>query len=153
MKSSTALTDQKIRRRKSLGPLLLGLLLVGGLAIIVIPLYLAFSNMMDGGPAPQTPQQLALSKSGSQVKIVVKVTGMPSQTRLTGDLLKKNSDGTYSQTGQMVSIKWNPSQAVSMGSSSDVKIGAILQISGKIEATDVLMANQLVILTNVVHLK
>jgi hypothetical protein len=152
MKSSKAFTGQKHPQRKSFGPLLVGLFIIGGLAVIAIPLYLGYSSMM-GGSTPQTAQQFALATPGSQVTVVVEVTDTPSQTQLTGNLLNKNGDGTYSRTGQTVTVKWDPSGSVSMGSSSDVKVGAILQVVGQVDANDVLTASQLVILTDVVQLK
>ena len=153
MKSSKAFPARKQPQRKSVGPLLLGLFIVGGLAVIAIPLYLGYSSMMEGGSTPQTAQQFALAAPGSQVTVVVVVTGTPSQTQLTGTLLNKNGDGTYSRTSQTVTVKWNPSGSVSMGRSADVKVGAVLQVVGQVGANNVLTASQLVILTDVVQLK
>jgi hypothetical protein len=134
MKSSKAFTARKQPQRKSFGPLFVGLFIVGGLAVIAIPLYLGYSSMMGGGSTPQTAQQFALAAPGSQVTVVVEVTGTPSQTQLTGTLLNKNGDGTYSRTSQTVTVKWNPSGSVSMGSSADVKVGAVLQVVGQVDA-------------------
>lgn len=153
MKSSEASAGQKPPQRSSRGPLLLGLLILGIIAAIAIPLYLGFSNMMGGGPAPQTAQQFTASTPGSQVKVMVQVTGLSSQTRLTGNLLNKNSDGTYSPSGQEVSVNWDPAHSVTMGSSSDVKVGAILQISGPLGTDNVLTASQVVVLTSFVQIK
>lgn len=152
MKSSKDSTDRKQQQRSSRGPLLLGLLIVGVLAAIVIPFYLGFSNMM-GGSAPQTAQQFASSSPGSQAKVAVEVISVPSQTLLTGNLLQKNSDGTYSRTGKTVQVKWSSTTSLAMGSSSDVKVGAIIQVSGLLDANDVLTAGQIVILTNFAQLK
>jgi hypothetical protein len=152
MKSSNDHPGQARPQRRSSGPLLLGLLIVGVIAAIAIPLYLGFSNMMGGGAAPQTAQQLAAATPGSQEHVAIEVTGMPSSNVLDGDLLQKNTDGTYSRTGKTISVQWKSSKIV-MGSSSDVKVGAILQASGVLGTNDVLTADQIVILTTSIRLK
>ena len=154
MKTSNS-SDQPKRARlqgRSSGPLLLGLLILGVIAAIAIPFYLGFSNMMRGGTTPQTAQQLAASTPGSHADVAVEVTAMPSSTVLAGKLLQKNADGTYSRTGKTISVQWNNTKIV-MGSSSNVKVGAILQASGVIGANNVLTADQIVILTTSVQLK
>ncbi len=141
------------QERKSLGPWLLGLLIIGGVAVIAVLFYLSFSSMMGGAAsAPQTAQQVASATPGSQANVAVEVTGLSSQTMLEGNLLQKNADGTYSRTGKTITVQWNHSQIV-MGSSSDVKVGAILQASGIIGTSDVLTATQIVILTGAVQIE
>lgn len=151
MKSSKAPFDRARSQRRSFGPLLLGLLIVGVIAAIAIPLYLGYTRMM-GAAAPQTAQQVAAAAPGSHSNVAVEVTSLSSQAVLIGNLLQKNADGTYSRTGKMVSIQWNATKIV-MGSSADVKVGAVLQASGVLNANDVLIADQIVILTGSVQLK
>lgn len=144
--------EKKLQRRSKFGPLLLGLLIVGGIVAILIPLYLARNMMMGSGTPLQTARQFALASSGSQVTIALELTSMPSSTVLKGTLLQKNADGSYSRTNQTVNVQWNPSQVI-MGGSSDVKQGAILQVSGRLGYNDVLIASQVVILTGFVQIK
>jgi hypothetical protein len=151
MKTAKASSDGKQRQRTSLGLLLLGLFVIAIVAAIAIPLYLGFSQMM-GGSAPQTTQQFTASTPGSHATIVVEVTSVPSQTLLTGNLLQKNADGTYSRAGKTVSVQWT-AKSVVMGSSSEVKVGALIQVSGVLGTTDVLIARQIVVLTDFVKLK
>jgi hypothetical protein len=150
MKSSSDFSG-RARQRKLLGPLLLGLLLIGIIAAIAIPFYLGFSSMM-GGTSPQTAQQIAASTPGSQVHVAIEVTTVSSQVLLTGNLLQKNADGSYSRTGRTINVRWSATNLV-MGSTSDVKVGAILQTSGVLDGSGVLTAGQIVVLTNVVKLK
>src|SRR5581483_3360414 len=151
MKSSQPSDSRKRSSRRSYGPLLLGLFVVGGVAIVGLLLYLGYSMMM-GGSAPQTAQQFTSAAPGSHVQIAFEVTGLPSSSLLNGNLLQKNADGSYSRIGRTLSVRWDASKVV-MGSSSNVKVGAILQISGTLDAHDVLTAGQVVILTEFVKLK
>jgi hypothetical protein len=152
MKSSNDRPKLARPQRRSFGPLLLGLLILGVIAALAIPFYLGFSNMMQGGTTPQTAQQLAASTPGSQVNVAIEVTNMPSSVLLDGNLLQKNADGTYSRTGKTISVRWSSTKIV-MGSSSDIKVGAILQASGILGTNNVLTAAQIVILTASVQLK
>ena len=151
MKSSLDSSGRARPQGKSFGPLLLGLLLVGVIVAIAIPFSMGFSSMM-GGTAPQTASQLAASTPGASAHVALEVTALSSQTLFTGTLLQKNADGTYSRTEKTLSVQWSASKLV-MGSSSDVKVGAILQASGVLDRNGVLTADQIVILTNAVHLK
>ena len=151
MKSSHSSGGHSRPPQRSYGPLLPGLFVIGGVAIVGMLLYLGYSTMV-GGSAPQTAQQFAGSPLGSPVQIAFEVTSMPSSSLLKGNLMQKNADGSYSRTGRTLSVKWNASKVV-MGSSSDVKVGAILQVSGALDAHDVLTASQIVILTGLVQLK
>lgn len=147
----TTKTPGNGRQRTSLGPWLLGVLIVVILAALAIPLYLGYSKMM-GGSASQTAQQFAASTPGAHVTWALEVTNTPSQTLLTGNLLQKNADGTYSRTGKTVRVQWT-AKSVVMGSSSQVKVGAILQASGVLGTNDVLTASRVVILTSLIQLK
>ncbi len=151
MKSTNGLGERGRPQRKSFGPLLLGVLILAAIAAIVIPFYLGFSGMMAGS-APQSAKQLAAASPGSQANVAIEVTSLPAQTMLEGNLLQKNADGTYSRTGKTISVKWGGSKFV-MGGSSDIKVGAILQASGILNPSDVLTAQQIVVLTTSVHIK
>ncbi|MBA2391903.1 MAG: hypothetical protein H0V70_04080 [Ktedonobacteraceae bacterium] len=146
MKSLKTSPGQR-QQRRSRGPLLLGLLIVGIIAAIAIPLYLGFSQMMGGSAS-----QVASASPGAHIKEAVEVIEMPSQALLNGTLLQKNSDGTYSHAGKAVSIKWDAAKVV-MGSSSQVKVGAVLQVDGILGSDGILSSTQIVILTGFVHLK
>lgn len=149
MNSST----RKHATRKSLRPLFIGVFVLAVVLAILIPVYLLGSRMMDAAQQTQTPQQLALASPGSLVKIAVEVTSLPSSTMIQAKVLQANGDGSYTHTNQTVQVQWNPGQGIVMGSSTDVKPGAVLQISGKMGENQVLTADQLVVLTNVARLK
>lgn len=138
-------------KRPSPGPLLLGLFLLAILAAIAIPLLFGYTSMMRGATS-QTAQQVATAPPGAQAQVVLEVTQRSSFALLSGDLLQKNADGSYSHTGKTLQVQWQRAQ-VEMGSSTDVKTGAVLQISGVFGADYLLTAHRIVILTGVVQLK
>ncbi len=148
-----AYTTGNIRRqpRRNFGLLLLGLLVLAIIAVIAIPLY--FGRMMMGGSPPQTAQQFALASPGTSMSVALEVTSLPTTTLFEGTLLQRNDDGSYSRTSQHVSVQWNPSQSMTMGRSSDVKIGGILQVHGTLSTNTFLTANQIVVLTGYVQIK
>ena len=85
--------------------------------------------------------------------LVCQITSAPANNRMNGVILKENSDGSYSSTGSNVSIQWDPNRSITMGSSQDVHQGAILQVSGLVDAGGVVHAEQIVILTGFVTLR
>ncbi|MEO7019267.1 MAG: hypothetical protein ABI234_03860 [Ktedonobacteraceae bacterium] len=141
----------KRQPRRNFGLLLLGLLVLAIIAVIAIPLY--FGRMMMGGSPPQTAQQFALASPGTSMSVALEVTSLPTTTLFEGTLLQRNDDGSYSRTSQHVSVQWNPSQSMTMGRSSDIKVGGILQIHGTLGTNTFLTASQIVVLTGYVQIK
>jgi hypothetical protein len=105
---------------------------------------------MGAGTSVQTARQFTLASPNARVAIALEVTSLPSSTLLTGALLQKNADGSYTRTAQQATIRWSTTQLV-MGSSSDIRVGAILQVSGQMGSDSVLQASQLVVLTGFVQ--
>lgn len=148
---NTQKTSYAGRGRRNFGPLLLGIFILAIVAVLVISFSIG-RMMMDGSP-PQTAQQFAFASPGTDVNIVLQVTTLTTSTLLEGAILQKNGDGSYSRTVQRVNVRWNPSQAMTMGSSSDVKVGAILQVRGTLDAQNILASSQMVVLTGYVQVK
>jgi hypothetical protein len=155
-------TPQKINKQtKTTGkfsrPLLPGLLILGLAAAVFIPIYLSRSITaagMEGGSAPESSAQLAAAPPGAHVKISVAVQALLAHNVIQGVLLQPNRDGSYSRTQQTIRIQWDPNRApVVMGSNQDVHQGAVLQVSGQVEAEGVIRANQVVILTGFVNIQ
>lgn len=152
MASRQTNVSQRARRRRSrLRFLLLGLFIAAGIAALFLP-FLLLRNMMSSGTPLQTARQFALASPNAQTNIALEVTSLPTSTLLTGTLLQKNADDSYSRTDQKVTVQWNAAQFV-MGNSSDVKQGAILQVDGRVGDNGVLRASQVVILTGIVQVK
>lgn len=93
----------------------------------------------------------ALPPPGRHVTIVVRETTAPYRNALTGILLRKNEDGSYSLIGRVVRIRWRSSfLPVVMGTARDVHAGAVLQISGVSDGRTDATATQIVVLTGYV---
>ncbi|HEU5377646.1 MAG TPA: hypothetical protein VFV38_19655 [Ktedonobacteraceae bacterium] len=136
---------------RNFAPIFLALLVFAVLGVIAIPFYVG--RMMMGGSPPQTAQQFTLASPGTTMNVALQVTSLPGATLFAGTLLQRNADASYSQTSQSVSVRWNPAQSVTMGNSSDIKVGALLQVHGTLDARNLLIADQIVVLTNFIHIK
>lgn len=138
-------------------PLLLGLLIVAVLVAILAPLYILRNTMLSqlaGSPTNVGTQAHAAAVTpGSLARFVCQVTFTGANNRINGLVLKENSDGSYSSTGSSVSILWDPNRSLAMGSRQDVHPGAILQVSGPVDAGGVVHADQVVILTGIVTVR
>jgi hypothetical protein len=138
-------------------PLLLGLLILAVVAAILVPLYIVRNTMISqlgGSPTNVgTQAQSAAVTPGSLTKFVCQVTSTAANNRMNGVILKENSDGSYSSTGSSVSIQWDPNRSITMGSRQDVHQGAILQVSGPVDAGGVVHADQIVNLTGFVTVR
>ena len=139
---------------RSVGPLLLGVLVLALLVAIAIPIYFAGNIMNMSGSAPENATQLKSASQGSQATIALEVTSVnANNTLLAGNLLQKNSDGSYTKTQQTDQVQVQNTTSFTMGSSTDMKAGAVLQISGRTGQNNIVNADQIVVLTNVVHVK
>ena len=78
---------------------------------------------------------------------------MSSSNLMNGNLLQKNSDGSYSRTGRTLRVQWNADSSFVMGSSQQVKLKSVLQISGRVGEDHIVTANQIVILTSIAQIK
>jgi hypothetical protein len=92
--------------------------------------------------------------AGTQTKAVVLLDGVTGKN-LKGHLLQRETDTVYRQTnatGSTVDAVLLPETSVVMGKADNVVPGAIVQISGTLDANHSLQTNQIVILTGYVHL-
>jgi hypothetical protein len=139
-------------KRTTMGrPLLLGLLIVGVLVALFIPFFLA--RTMMGSSAPTTSTQLAGAVPGSLVKVVCRVSSVSADNIITATFLTRNGDGSYSPTPKTLRVRWNPGQPVVMGSSQDVRPGAVLQVSGHVDDKGIIQSDQIVILTGAITVR
>ncbi|HJP78301.1 MAG TPA: hypothetical protein VJ914_28770 [Pseudonocardiaceae bacterium] len=114
--------------------------LIAALVVLAIAIWGAYS-MRGGGGGPmfgsapaQTSQAAAPATSdqptGQLVRVVVKVDQIDSPTALHGHVATQNSQGAYAATDQQIEVDHPADAQVAMGSASDLKAGALLQISG-----------------------
>jgi hypothetical protein len=150
MKSTETDRPAQSRRRRSRWLFLwVGLLLAGGVAAVLVP-FLLVSTTMGADPALQSASQFALASPDTRVAIALEVTSLPSGTLLTGALLQKNADGSYTRTAQQATVRWSGEQLV-MGSRNDIRQGAIVQVSGLVGSDSIVQASQIVVLTGFVQ--
>lgn len=136
-------------RRGRMRFLLAGLLLAGVAAALLVP-FLLVSARMGTNQAPATVRQFALASPGARITLVLEVTALPSGALLTGTLLRQDGGAAYARTGQGVTVRWDTAQLV-MGRSSDIRRGAVLQVSGRLDGGGALVASQMVVLSGVVQ--
>lgn len=92
--------------------------------------------------------------AGTQTKAVVILDAVAGK-ELKARLLKRETDTDYRQTnvtGSAIDAILMPETSVVMGKSRDIVPGAIVQISGTLDANHALETNEVVILTGYVHL-
>ena len=138
------------KKSRATRPLLLSLLVLAVAAAVLLP-FILLRNSMGGGSPPETQAQLTHATPGSLARIACEVTSLAADNLIIGTLLQRNSDGSYSRTGQTVRIQWNPNHSsIVMGSNSDIHQGAVLQVSGHVGSDGIIDADQIVILTGAV---
>jgi hypothetical protein len=92
--------------------------------------------------------------AGTQTKAVVLLDAVAGK-ELKGRLLKRETDTVYRQTnpiGSAIDAILAPETSVVMGKPQDIVPGAIVQVSGTLDANHALETNQIVILTGYIHL-
>jgi hypothetical protein len=92
--------------------------------------------------------------AGTQAKAVVLLDGIAGKD-LRGKLLKRETDAVYRQTnatGSTIDAVLMPETSVVMGKAEDIVPGAIVQLSGILDAHHTLQTNEIVILTGYVRL-
>lgn len=115
-------------------------LLIAAVVVLAIAAWGAYAMRGGGGgsmfsPSPTTTSQAAApatsgQPSGQLVRVVVKVDQIDSPTVLAAHVATLTSQGAYAATDQQVDVDHPANAQVAMGSSSDLKVGALLQISG-----------------------
>ncbi|MGH8377762.1 MAG: hypothetical protein ACRER7_02305 [Gammaproteobacteria bacterium] len=149
--AETVSKDQKVPQtafRKQLPWLVLTALVGLGLAVTVG----LYSSRMMMRPSSAGAAQLAAAQSGTVLNIAVEVTAVPSPDLLDAQLLI-GQGSNYIRTSEMVQIQLQPDTQVSMGNKSELRPGAILQVSAvkRDPGRNQLAAKRLVILTGYVQ--
>jgi hypothetical protein len=97
------------------------------------------------------PDQFAALKPGETTKVVLEVTYSTSPTNLQGKLLEKKTETVYRRTAELVEVAFDAKTPVVMGKTADLRPGAVIHVSGTVNASHVLEATQIVILTGYVQ--
>jgi hypothetical protein len=92
-------------------------------------------------------------KPGDEMKVVLEVTAVVRDASLTGNLLQKQTETVYRQTGNKVKLAFDPATPVVMGKASDVREGAVVHITAKIADDGIARAQRIVVLTGYVKVQ
>lgn len=103
-------------------------------------------------PEAASQSQLAQLKPQETAKVVVEVAET-SAGEIRGKLLDKQDDTHYIRTKNEARIHWDASTAIVMGKAADVRVGAVLHVTGIVASDHSLQARQIVILTGYVQVK
>jgi hypothetical protein len=90
--------------------------------------------------------EFAQLKPQDAAKIVVEVAET-SEGRTRGKLLEKQDETHYVRTGNAAEVSWGKDTALVMGKAEDIRVGAVLHVTGKVGADHGVQAQQIVILT------
>ena len=87
----------------------------------------AIASAQMHAPTPMTKSQFENATAGSSVQIMVRVVARQRDT-LRGDLLEAIGSSRYKDTGTRLELYLPADTALVMGSTGDVKTGAILYV-------------------------
>lgn len=96
--------------------------------------------------------EFAQLRADDATKIVVEVVDASSGT-IHGKLLEKKDETHYARTANDADILWDKETAFVMGKAEDVRAGAVVHVTGKMNAERSVQASQIVILTGYVQVK
>jgi hypothetical protein len=103
--------------------------------------------------ADTSASMFASIASGSPAKAVLRLDSVNGK-ELKGTLLEKQSETVYLapfERAPAVIAVLTPDTSVVMGKPQDIKVGAVVQLSGNIDANHILQTNLVVILTGYVR--
>ena len=102
--------------------------------------------------AAASGSEFAQAKEQESVKVVVEVSETPVG-EIRGRLLDRQDDAHYIRTKGEARIHWDSSTAIVMGKTADVRVGAVLHVTGTVTGDHSLQAREIVILTGYVQVK
>ncbi len=94
--------------------------------------------------------EFAQLKARDEAKIVLEVKETAPEGRLRGNLLEAKDETHYARTAKQVDVGWGKDTKIVMGKAEDIRMGAVLHVTGKVAADYSLQASQIVILTGYV---
>ncbi len=89
---------------------------------------------------------------GTMVDLFFSVTDLPRDWVLSGVFIEPDETGTFqafTRTSQRVEVEWGPTAWLIMGGASDLVVGALLRVVGKLDENHLVHGEQLVVLTRV----
>ena len=96
--------------------------------------------------------EFAQLKAEAETKIVMEVSEA-SDGRIRGKLLERQDETHYSRTANLAEVAWGKDTVLVMGKAEDVRVGAVVHVTGKVAADHSVQARQIVLLTGYVQVK
>jgi hypothetical protein len=113
----------------------------------------AASTPREGAmPPPAYPPRAALTR-GHKAEVALQVTSLHAGNRITGRILRPIDPTLLAHTKQTITVQLEPGASTTMGSSADVKPGALLQANGTTTDNGTLDTQSIVVLTGHVQLR
>jgi hypothetical protein len=103
-------------------------------------------------PSPASAPRASLAP-GETAQVVFQVTSLHGEGLITGRVLQPLTPTTLTRTRQTVTVELTPDATTKMGTSADIKPGALLQARGTADNNRTLHANSIAVLTGYVHLQ
>ena len=99
-----------------------------------------------------TLKQLGETALGTLMDFFFSVTDLPREQVLGGVFLESDESGVermFSRTSQRVEVEWGPTIKFAMGGATDLVVGAVLRVTGKLSPNDIVQGEMLIVLTRV----
>jgi tetrahydromethanopterin S-methyltransferase subunit A len=99
-----------------------------------------------------TVKQLGEIVPGTLVDLFFSVTDLPREQVLGGVFLLPDETGVnraFPRTSQRLEVEWGPTSKLIMGGATDLVVGALLRVVGKLSENRIVLGEQLVVLTRV----
>jgi hypothetical protein len=114
-------------------------------------------------PAPPVPPKiprvqvhtlnvLGETVPGTMVDLFFSVIDLPREQVLGGVFLEADETGTFrvfTRTSQRIEVEWGPTSKLIMGGATDLVVGALLRVVGKLDENHLVHGEQVVVLTRV----
>ena len=93
---------------------------------------------------------------GTEVDLFVSVTDVPQEHVLGGIFAEADESGpsrTLRGTTRRIEVEWTPTNRFAMGGASDLVVGSLLRIMGKLDQNHTIHAEMIIVLTRVAKLQ
>lgn len=87
------------------------------------------------------------------MKWVIELTAIVPAESIEGRVLQKQDETNYQRTSDIEKIHFTSTTPIVMGKASDLRPGAVVHVTSKLDSDRVLRASQIVILTGYVNVR
>lgn len=125
-----------------------------GILFIATVAYVGWDVMvraMRMQPARATAAELSAAKPGQNLKFVARIDARRGDSTLDARLLEPVTDTEYRATAKIVHVRLEPDMRVIMGTTADLRAGAIVQLDGTLGNGGTLAVRRAVNLSAYIH--